>query len=203
MRNDGEPSWELHLDEPYVLLFALYLRDTLGLDSQGSPLTPPLFPAVPVHTASMPEKEKLARQWSDWWQKLLSEYLRNPRELDRNEGYYSPEFAALEPTPELRQCAQLCWREAAKWINARRHEQIVEAQLNMCPSFSVAQDVIREITHQSGGKMNIFCLYIVTLPLQGKYAWLLAKDRAIVGRELVRDPVAYRAWISPVITALL
>ena len=52
-------------------------------------------------------------------------------------------------------------------------------------------------------KMNPFRLYIIALPIQGKHAWMLAKDRAIVGRELVRDPVAFREWLSPVIVALL
>jgi hypothetical protein len=203
MRNNGEPSWELWFDEPYVLLFALYLRDTFGLDSHGFPPIPPLFPVVPLQTASLPEQEKLAYQWNNWWQQLLSEYLQNPRELDKNKGYYSPEFAALESTPELRQCAQICRREAATWINARKHELILEAQLNMSPSFSFVRDVIRAFTQQSNQKKNLFRLYIAALPIQGKHAWLLAKDRAIVGRELARDPVAWREWLSPIIAALL
>ena len=59
MRYNGEPSWVLGLDVPYMQLFALYVRDTLGLDSHGFPPIPPLFPAVPLYTASLPEKEKL------------------------------------------------------------------------------------------------------------------------------------------------
>lgn len=191
----------MNIDEPYVLLFALYLRDAMGLGSQGFPPIPPLSPAIPLLIASIPEKEKIALQWSDWWQKLLSEYFRNPKELDRNKGYFSPEFAALEPIPELRHCAQLCFREAANWINARRHEQILELQLNKHPS--VAQDVVREIIDESSGKENVFHLCIITLPIQGKHAWMIAKDQAIVGRELMRDPVACRVWLSPVIAALL
>lgn len=200
MQYHGTPGWKISVDEPYLLLFALFIRDAVGLSGEEFPSLPPLFPVVPPLAESVPDREKAGQQWKEWWSRLLDAQFNDPRAIDLKKDYAFPEFLALQGSPELRACARLCFREAAHWINTRRHEQIVAMNASM--HRAIEQGVVREIAEKTGEEIKPFDLRIITLPIEGKQTWLIAPDQAIIGRELVSEADAYRAWLRQVVAAL-
>lgn len=193
MQYAGQPSWQMEVDEPVVLVIALFIRDLAGLRPNTQPALPRLDPVVAP--ARQVDVDLCSRQWAGWWRGLL---VQGARALA---GNAPPDFTDLAASPELRELLRSEFRTANDWASQRHREH---AQLVMHgPRPGVEGEVVRDAERNLGREARPFRLRITELPVQGQHGWRLGPDDVLVSRSLLTDRDAYRNWLAPVVGELV
>ncbi len=209
-------SWSISVDEPLMLLVALYVRDVAGLRPPLEYDVPPLDP--PVLRESGGTDDDGSNQWAVWWQELLrgggmwpayadpakmSELREDPdiQRLFYWPGRYAPpDFPSLHSSPELHRDVRRHHQAALAWAEARKLEFF--ALTTARGHHRIEWEVVKLEERHIGRTVRPFNLDLRVLPLAEPWAWRLAPDRALMSLSMCRDRAAYRSWLTAVVREL-
>jgi hypothetical protein len=186
-------SWRVSVSEPFDLLFALYVRDAVGI--AGTEDAPPLAGTVARWSPSWSstQRAEFAAQWVTWWTALLA---NRPHEASPLVG--ESEFSTTRGAPELREAQQALVRRAHEFRSGnRRAAWQVGPTVGMMPT-----DLVREIEGEIGRRAQPFAYTVEVVPTQGARHWALSRTGLLVSDALCSDPVAFREVLRPRLTAL-
>jgi hypothetical protein len=100
MRSSSGRSW-LDIEEPGPLDFALYVRDSLGLDVDSGHAAPSRVPAtdLPDHSGLLKpgQAARAAAAWPRWWRSLLAQSVQDEYRMRSGVGALD---AAVSAMPE-------------------------------------------------------------------------------------------------------
>jgi hypothetical protein len=197
MRRGSGPGWQLSVSDPWDLCFALYVRDALGLVDDRYP---PLTPAVPVwDVPGRPEELRgaAARQWREWWARLLGLRLSGPVDS----GLGGPDFAETSGA-ELREAQQTHFRPARRW--RREHPWSRRREPGTVPHDAALLEthLVSEIEQALGRRVEPFSFAVEVIPTAGRRYWDLSPTHLIVSEELHGDTDSYRDVLRPRLTRL-
>ena len=82
----GTTSWAMSIDEPLMLLIALYVRDASGLHSHLESEIQALEPAVLPDIGSSVPQGVASRQWEHWWHEILEGGGLWPEDVDPHDA---------------------------------------------------------------------------------------------------------------------
>ena len=191
MRYADRPSWLMFVDEPWVLVMALYLRDVAGLTPvHDGPVLPPLDPFVPAEPAGV-DVAAASAQWSAWWSDALR--VGDVAEL------VPPGFPAFDHAPELQALLRRHFAAANGWAAQRKREHV---PLAVGPEAADLGGLVRAVEVELGRTAAPFELRITELPVAGKELWVLAADDVVVSRALFADAAEFLHRLAPVVRAL-
>jgi len=193
MQLAGRPSWKIELDEPVVLVIALFIRDLAGLRPDTEPALPRLYPAVEL--ARKVDVDLLSPQWAGWWHGLLEQ---GARALAANTP---PDFTDLAPGPELRELLRSEFRTANDWAG-QRHQEHARLVIHS-PKPGVESELVSAVERKLGRRARPFRLRISELPVEGQGGWRLDAEHVLVSRSLLTNRDAYRSWLAPVIAEVV
>ena len=188
------PSWRITMDDPFDLLFALYVRDAVGV--VGTEDVPPLAGTVARWSPSWStaQEAEFAAQWVTWWTALLANRPHHGATLFVGE----PEFSGTVGAPELREAQRALVRHAHEFRSGNRRARLqVGPTVGMMPT-----DLVREIEGEIGRRAQPFAYTVEVVPTQGARYWALSRTGLLVSDALCSDPVAFREVLRPRLTAL-
>jgi hypothetical protein len=201
-----QSSWQVAVDAPMNLNFALFVRDAAGLAPKGS------FPA-PLARAEAARSGRLSgdrraeaeRAWVDWWAALIQDNRRrvaNGRGAPSLLGFDPPEFPILAETPSLRMACQATWPAFHGWWSppdghVHRQQELVQ---------SAAVDpgqVVQELERQRSRPAVGFSLGIDLVESGDRYARRHGQHYAVVAASLWRDADAAWPWLRDLMEPLV
>jgi hypothetical protein len=230
---EGTLRWQVTEDCPWDLLVALAVRDLAGIAALAQPPLPRLEPAVtPVlqpHPESHPAQpvdgrtrprpapvlrahparpggdpvstgtlEALAVQWQAWFEVAADRHRRLSAPL-----LHPPHFEAFDRAIELQDAVIAHYAAAADWAAARHTEYAaVSAESHRRRAADIV-DVVREREHELRRQAGYFRLDLEVLPLAEKGAWIVGPHTVAVSTSLREDSAAFRAWLRPLVSALV
>ncbi|WP_223690301.1 hypothetical protein [Leifsonia poae] len=224
---EGTLRWQVTEDCPWDLLMALALRDLGRLGGIGSPVIPPLSPAVvpvfhgapggvpaagarpepnpahpepnPAHpVGTEPPRSALAEQWLAWFELAVDREHRPMESLLR-----PPHFEAFDRAIELQDLVMAHYDAAAGWARERHAEYARTSVEQHARRAADIVDVVRDREHELRRQAGYFRLDLYVLPLVASGAWIVAPHTVIVSTSLRDDPGAFRRWFTPVVAALV
>lgn len=208
---EGTLRWQVTEDCPWDLLLALALRELGSIQDASDPVIPRVVPA-PVYAGlgaaasySMTLRTHIANdplvlrdQWRAWWERILVREVRA-----QLPPVAPPHFSAFDREIELQDLAAEYFEDAARWADersreyARRLESVQEARI--ADIVQVVHDREHELRRQSAH----FRLDISVLPLSRAGAWIVAPHSIVVSESFREDSRAFRAWLAPIVAALV
>lgn len=216
---EGTLRWQVTEDCPWDLLVALAVRDLAGLAEVARPHLPALDPAVapalqprgaragrgsgcsvPGGAGDGPSSadDPLATQWEAWFD-LVADRLRRPVAP----LLHPPHFEAFDRALELQDAVIAHYEAAADWATARHAEYAEVSAATHARRAADIVDVVREREHELRRQAGYFRLDLDVLPLAGKGAWIVGPHTVVVSASLRDDSHAFRAWLRPLVTALV
>lgn len=216
---EGTLRWQVTEDCPWDLLVALAVRDLAGLSEVARPHLPALDPAVapaqqprgaraglgpacsaPGGAGDGPSSadDPLATQWEAWFD-LVADRLRRPAAP----LLHPPHFEAFDRALELQDAVIAHYEAAADWATARHAEYAEVSAATHARRAADIVDVVREREHELRRQAGYFRLDLDVLPLAGKGAWIVGPHTVVVSASLRDDSHAFRAWLRPLVTALV
>lgn len=216
---EGTLRWQVTEDCPWDLLVALAVRDLAGLAEVARPHLPALDPAVAPalqprgaragrgSACSVPggardgpssADDPLATQWEAWFD-LVADRLRRPAAP----LLHPPHFEAFDRALELQDAVIAHYAAAADWATARHAEYAEVSAATHARRAADIVDVVREREHELRRQAGYFRLDLDVLPLAGKGAWIVGPHTVVVSASLRDDSHAFRAWLRPLVTALV
>jgi hypothetical protein len=216
---EGTLRWQVTEDCPWDLLVALAVRDLAGLAGVAQPSLPALDPAVtpalqsrgaaparrpvrpggtPSAGRSTPGEDPLATQWQAWFE-LVADRLRRPAAP----LLHPPHFEAFDRAIELQDAVIAHYEAAADWAAARHAEYAEVSATTHARRAGDIVDVVREREHELRRQAGYFRLDLDVLPLAEKGAWIVGPHTVVVSATLRDDSQAFRAWLRPLVTALV
>lgn len=193
-----QSSWQVAVDAPMNLNFALFVRDAAGLAPQGS-LPAPLAKAeaLPSDRLSGARRAEAERGWVEWWAGLIQDNRRrvaDGRAAPSRLGVDPPEFPSLGGTPGLRIACQAAWPAFRGWWSpdgqAHRRQELVQS-VGIDPG-----QVVQELERQRGRPAVGFSIGIDIVESGDRYTRRYGEHYAVVAAALWRDVDAARAWFS-------
>lgn len=203
MHHSGGPGWDITVDTSSIMLTALYLRDTAGLQDAGHPTVSPVCPKVRMADPRQAVSdcggvEELKDQWSRWWHPLASGNRWAVTVLD------PPDFSVFKSAPALQRFCQAHYGAALAWGQERKSEYTkLEAQRVANGRAEIFADLVEEREMELGRDARGFTLNIVELPLSEPRAWYIEPDRLIMSQRLPDDEEGLRSFVQPVIEMLV
>lgn len=220
---EGTLRWQVTEDCPWDLLVALAVRDLAGLAETARPSLPPLDPAVTAlqsrgarsgRRAARPGAigspgaspggsaaagdDALAAQWQAWFE-LVADRTRRLTAPP----LHPPHFEAFDRALELQDAVIAHYDAAADWAAARHVEYVEATAATHARRAADIVDVVREREHELRRQAGYFRLDLDVLPLAEKGAWIVGPHTVVVSASLRDDSHAFRAWLRPLVTALV
>lgn len=193
MRSGSGPSWQLRVNDPFDLFFALYVHAAVGIDAGAD--VPVLVAPVSGVTArwSDAQREAITRQWAWWWTELMTQRTEGPYVSDVD----GPEFR-FTVGAELREAQRMLFLPAHQWRTTHRLDaSMMDRSAAMMPVHLV-QDIEKSI----GRTARPFRYLIEVLPTPGVLIRDVSTTVLIVSRRVSTDAVALREILLPRLTAL-
>lgn len=200
MTSTGAPRWQIVADSSPVLLFALYLRDSAGLEPAGSPLLPPVIPPVrPVDPSQLVHAAGgltvLRIEWEAWWHQLVGDC--------RNAEATAPDFPELDSLPALQLLARAHYGAGLDWARERQTEY---GALTRRRGRSLQRDPFGELVQERelelGRDARPFTLQVIELPLSEARAWFVEPGTLLMSQDLVAEPSTFSSYVRPVVELL-
>ncbi|MDN4596418.1 hypothetical protein [Leifsonia virtsii] len=217
---EGTLRWQVTEDCPWDLLIALAVRDLAGLSDAVRPSLPALDPAVTPALRSRGARsgrkvarpapggapgdsagagdDPLAVQWQAWFEIVADRSRRLTAPLLR-----PPHFEAFDRALELQDAVIAHYDAAAGWAAARHAEYVEATAATHARRAADIVDVVREREHELRRQAGYFRLDLDVLPLAEKGAWIVGPHTVVVSATLRDDSHAFRAWLRPLVTALV
>lgn len=198
----GTESCSISVDEPSVLVTALYIREIIGISGLTAPEVPLLDPSSKIWPAWAPRpsaglveppdpfdgllnREQTAGEWARWWRHALAlgsaagDDLRPPR------------FPAFQSTPSLRTVLRLHSERAMLWTDSIQTDPRVKR------AHAAPRDGLEELAREAGRawKSRPFRLRLTVIPVANKRAWQLAPDHILLSRQLIADRENVLDWL--------
>ena len=200
-----QSSWQVAVDAPMNLNFALFVRDVSGLAPKGS------FPA-PVARAESTRSDRLdgygraeaERAWVDWWTALLEDNQRrggNGKAAPSPLGFDPPEFQSLAGTSSLRLACQAAWPAFRAWWSPPG-DQFDRQRLAQSAGVDPGQ-VVQELERERGRAAVGFSLGIDIVESGDRYARRHGEHYVVVAGSLWRDADAVRPWFRGLVEPLV
>lgn len=202
MRQAGGTSWRVSVNTSDAMLLALYLRDSAGLRSAGTPALSTVKPTV--HCADPQQLvhavggwTALRIEWETWWYQLVSDYYNAARTLSPPDF---PEFGAM---PALQRLAHAHYGAAIAWVQDRKAAYVALCEIRSASGRqSLFNLLVEEREMELGRSARAFELDVVELPLSENRAWFIEPSKLIMSEELQDDPQAFRSYVQPVVELL-
>ena len=124
MREAGQTSWRIGIDEPQPLVIGLFVRDVAGLKSRHVWL-PHAVPTTP--RANGEGSEDAARQWDLWWDRALQfDWTMDGQSQEQLAALWwtPPDFDSLRSTPALQAVVARHFSDAVAWSRDRKLEHV-------------------------------------------------------------------------------
>jgi len=216
---EGTLRWQVTEDCPWDLLVALAVRDLAGLSAVAEPALPALDPAVTsvLEPRGAPSRGRAARpggraapgarggtgdaladQWHAWFE-VASDRLRRPTAP----LLHPPHFEAFDRAIELQDAVIAHFDAAAEWAEARHAEYVAASAEHHARRAADIVDVVHEREHELRRQAGYFRLDLEVLPLAAKGAWIVGPHTVVVSATLRDDSDAFRAWLRPLVAALV
>ncbi|GAB2513796.1 hypothetical protein [Paramicrobacterium agarici] len=194
---EGTIRWQVTEDCPWDLLLALALRDLAGLSDDCAPELPRGTPDVGRIDTSGIDTGQLITQWRGWWagivpletRPFISEVL-------------PPHFAAFDRALELQEAVYRGYDTAMEWARIRRYEYLKAVETRDHPLADV-YGMVQKRQFELRRQATSFRLDLAVLPLSDSGAWVAAPDTIVVSESLRDDAEAFRAWLHPLVIALV
>jgi len=212
VREAGQTSWRIGIDEPQPLVIGLFVRDVAGLKSRHVWL-PHAVPATP--RANGEGSEDAARQWDLWWDRALQfDWTMDGQSQERLAALWwtPPDFDSLRSTPALQAVVARHFSDAVAWSRDRKleHVELMIGTPDPRPFHRgrsgrglVETRLVADLERNLGRRARPFQLRITEIPVAGKELWQLDPHHVLLTAELLRDSDEYRRHITPVLQALL
>lgn len=205
----GPESCQISVDEPSVLVIALYIREIAGLTVLTAPDIPVLDPscniwpvwarrpsngvvALPDPFAGPLDREQTAREWSRWWRHAVAAGSAAGDDLQ------SPRFSAFSGTPSLRVLLQMYHERASLWADA------IASDPRTKRAHSAPREGLEELARQAQQmwQSRPFRLRLTVIPVETEHAWQLAPDHILMTRHLIADRDNVLDWLRSRILAV-
>ena len=121
MRQAGQVSWLMSIDEPQNLALGLFIRDVAALSSTHTWL-PAAAPAVPSTGGG--GSPAAARQWDAWWDQAIAVDPYAPWPEVTTSWWGPPGFDSLDAAPQLQVLVRRHFLAAVRWSEDRKREHI-------------------------------------------------------------------------------
>ncbi len=199
MRQAGQASWQMSIDEPQNLVLGLFIRDIAALSSAHSWL-PPAAPAVPG-VAGGGGSPAAARQWDAWWEHALAVDPHAPWPEVTTSWWGAPDFASPDAAPHLQALVRHHFAAAVRWSQDRKREHIATVT---DPGRGVLETrLVADLEGACGRRVQPFNLQVTEIPVAGRELWQLDPGHVLVTTGLLGDPGEYGRRLTPVLQALL
>jgi hypothetical protein len=208
---EGTLRWQVTEDCPWDLLLALALRELGHISDASEPAVPRVVPAPAYATLSgatsypmvlkshvVPDPEVLRDQWRAWWERILLREVR--RSLPQ---VAPPHFSAFDREVELQDLAAEYFGEAAQWATDRSEEYAQELGSVHEKRVADVVEVVQRREHELRRQAAHFRLDVNVLPLARPGAWIVAPHTIVVSWSFREDSRAFRAWLEPIVAALV
>ncbi|WP_104179154.1 hypothetical protein [Arthrobacter sp. B0490] len=189
------------VDTSEVLLVALYLRDSAGLQGVGLPSLPPVIPSVrgvDTHRLTRPGGAAVLRvEWEAWWHSLVG------HPISAAVLPVPPLFEALDGLEALKALLRARVGSAIDWAEERCAEYALHAGARGAGSMEgLLARLVQERELELGRAARRFTLEVVELPLGVRRAWWVEPDKLLMCQDLFDDERAFRSYVEPVIRML-
>lgn len=211
----GTEACQITVDEPSVLVIALYIREAIGVSDLAAPEIPILDPSSaiwpawarrpsvgiptgvrdPLHGDSPPglvDREQAALEWTRWWRHLLLVGSAGQDDLR------PPRFAAFQSSPALRLVLQHHHERADLWAGA------ISSDPRTKRAHAAPKDGLEDIAREAARlwRSRPFRLRLTVIPVQTEHAWQLAPDHILMTRHLIADRDNALDWLRSRILAV-
>lgn len=214
---EGTLRWRVTEDCPLDLLVGLCLRDLAELGPVGEPVLPAVVPAVrrrpvpsrvrvsavpaPSPPARSPDPpQQLGEEWSRWWRRAV---VRANAVASWSTMFQPPHFAAFDRELALQDFVIERFQDAFAWAHERRAEYVADDLAHHAEYSADIVDVVRGREHELRRQAGSFRLDIEVLPLAEPGAWVVGPDTVVISRSVRDDHAAFRAWLTPLVVALV
>jgi hypothetical protein len=196
MRFQDVASPQITVDEPIVLVVALYVRDVCGIVQSVPPvdlppLSPALQPSAPALALDPDALRDAAAQWAAWWSASLP--------TGGDIALLHPGQPVIDDAPELTVVLRHYGAVALQWAR-QRHREHADAVVN--GRLGHITPLIHDLERSMRRRPLPFTLRITELPVAGKRSWRVARDHVVVSRSLLEHPEHFVTMIEPVLESL-
>ncbi len=198
MRQAGQASWLMSIDEPRNLAMGLFIRDVAGLTSTHTWL-PPAAPTVPPAGGGSPAA---SRQWDEWWDQALAAGTSAAWPEAAAFWWGPPDFDSLDAAPELQVLVRRHFLVAVRWSEARKREHVALV-MDSDGGMDYSTRLVANLERAAGRRARPFNLRVTEIPVAGSELWQLSPEHVVVTAGLLGEPEEYRRRITPVLQALL
>lgn len=213
MREQGQTSWQIRMDQPESLVIGLFVRDVAGLKTRHTWL-PHCVPDIACDKRE--GSEAAAHEWDLWWDRSISDTWNG---LDQSQDplagmrWLTPGAESLQSASALQELVARHFDEARQWVTDRKQEHIELMMGTPDPRpFHRGRRggrglyetrLVAGLEQDLGRRAQPFQLWITVIPVAGKELWQLDPHHVLLTDELLRDSAEYQARITPVVKALL
>jgi len=176
MRQAGQASWLMSIDEPQNLVLGLFIRDVAALSSAHSWL-PPAAPAVPG-VAGGGGSPAAARQWDAWWDHALAVDPHAPWLEVTTSWWGPPDFGSLDAAPQLQALVRSHFGAAVRWSENRNREHI--AVMTDPGRGADETRLVADLESACGRRAALFNLRVTEIPVAGRELWQLHPEHVVV-----------------------
>ena len=198
VRQAGQASWLMSIDEPQNLALGLFIRDVAALSSVHTWL-PAAAPVV--RSTGGGGSPAAARQWDAWWDQALAVDPYAPWPKVTTSWWTPPDFGSLDAAPQLQALVRRHFLAAVRWSEDRKREHIA---VMTDPGRSANETrLVADLERACGRRAAPFNLRVTEIPVAGRELWHLHPGHVVVTAGLLGDPGEYRRRLTPVLQALL
>ena len=200
LRFSNHGSWELHLEVPEDLNFAVAVRVVrdFPVDEMHGPPAAPLDDGFELSVApSDLDRAAAAREWFGWWSKLSSFRSSRPNspptpQLD------PPDFASLIDAPSLRRTATETWPAFHEWWDGPpgRKRALCETLLTNDEAFD---QLVGDYEHRVRRPCRAFRFDVDVLATESTESLVIVDAYAQIGVGLITDPFRLSSWFRRVV----
>jgi hypothetical protein len=221
MRTQGSPSWQFGHDLDQSLHLVLFVRDALGLEVDGDPISPPRLagPVVDHRLLLDPGPTgAVVSQWSWWWQSVVG--LQAPARPgppsgsgDRRAWYDEfaaqrrtvldpPTWSCLDDRPALQDAVRAVSGQGFSWFTAARGPHVTTTRTDVFPWEQVRLGAERAAA-EHGVSLDAINGRAQVLMVEGSWWRLVAPGAALCSVAAAHDADTIAAILDAVFSSNL
>jgi hypothetical protein len=187
---EGEPGWQIAVDQPQLLLVAMYVRDAAALKPPVEVELPPLDPPVEHVDTQGLDTDAAGAQWAQWWDRALVP--------DAGfDDFVPPDFPGFDEMPELRIVVAREFPAAVAWAWARTSEYAARAHAR-----EIENEALRDVRLRRGHATAPLSVRITELPVGPGDGWIVGHNHIVVSSVLRSGDEDYRDWLVQMLDIL-